>query len=517
MSSYGSGDVLVYDVATWHTAATIPVGKSSVFSAAFSPRGEWLVTGAPPGLQLWRAGHYDAPAAQVSTSDLVWSIAFQPDGNGLGLIAAGYGLQAWFIVPADGGAARLEATASRPIRAHTVLPVSWRGRPCFAAATPDAVHVLCGEKLDDEVMRLPVSSAAATISPDARWLFNEQNDGTLAASPLDAGLDAARIRLGSPIRSMATAQQRGWLAAGLDSGEVAIVGLDPWKERKRLRLPPPAVPVDRVIASSDGRWLVVAQGASLHVFDAGNWREVASRTYEQVVAAAAFITGDRLVAVTGTNVVVWQPGGWRERLNLENDWVIEAVRVSREGHRLATTTRRSTTGHDTGAHLTRVFDLASGAETGWEYTSGGGNISQKFIEDEAARKKRALAGGDTASVRAASSWPALELEEPDERVSADGAWSVAVSASVATLSDVASGRAIGDFDHGGEITSVRFVPSIAPRWVVSAGEDGTLAVWPIRTDDLVHEACARLHGILAQQALKKLIADAHAEGSCDAN
>jgi WD40 repeat protein len=514
MSSYHSGEVLVYDVATWHTAATIHCGGGSVFSAAFSPRGNWLATGAPPGLQLWRVGHYEAPAARVRT-DLVWSIAFQPDGSGL--IAAGRRLQAWnIILSGDGGAARLEAAASKPIDAHTVLPVSWRDRSCFAAAAPDAIHLLCGEKLDDEVLRVPVSSVAAAISPDGRWLFNEQNDGMLAASPLDAGLDTARIRLGAPIRSMASADQRGWLAAGMDNGEVAIVGLDSWTERKRLRLPAPAVPVDKVIASADGRWLAVAQGTSLHVFDAGTWREVASRTYEQVVAGAAFVTGDRLVAVTGTTVVVWQPDGWRERLQLGNDWEIEAVRVSPDGRRLATTTRRSTTGHDSGAHLTRVFDLASGAETGWEYTSGGGNISQQFVEDEAARRKRALAGGDTASVReAASSWPALELNEPDERVSADDAWSVAVSGSVAKLSDVASGRAIGDFGHGGEITSVRFVPTRAPRWLVSADEDGTLAVWPIRTDDLADQACARLRTIFGAQALGKLITDAHAERSCE--
>jgi len=145
-----------------------------------------------------------------------------------------------------------------------------------------------------------------------------------------------------------------------------------------------------------------------------------------------------------------------------------------------------------------------------------------------------------ASVReAVSSWPALEIEEPGERVSADGGWSVELSGSVARLPvilepgpdeepgapsgsgaglhDTAAKRDVGDFDHGGEITSVRFVPSRSPRWLVTAGDDGTLALWPIRTEDLVNEACARLHAIFDQRVLRKLIADAHAEGSCDAN
>ncbi len=555
-SSYGSRDVLVYDVATWQTKATIrgvyreisspqtsgprlpgaDRGADSVFSVAFSPQGEWLATGDGGGVQLLRVGHYDAPAARVSSIGLVRSIAFQPDG--LGLITASQRLQAWRIVPGEGSTTRLEADASMPIEAHTVLPISWHGLRCFAAAASDAVHLLCGTSLD-EVLRVPVTSAAMAISPDAHWLFNEQRENTLAAWPLDAGPDVHRIRLGAPVRSMAIAEQRGWLAAGMDNGQVAIVGVDPLKERRRLRLP--AAPVDKVIVSSDGQWLAIAQGASLHVFDAGNWREVASSTYGKDVAGIAFDAGDRwLVAVTGTTVVVWQPGGWHERRRLEHTGEIGAVSVSPEGRRLATTTHWTTDDGD--VYLTRVFDLASENESGWEYTTGIGISSQQFMRDEAARRQRALVGGDMASVReAVSSWPALEIEEPGEPVSADGGWSVelsesvsrlpvipepgpdvegpgAPSGSVARLHDTAApNRVIGDFDHGGEITSVRFVPSRAPRWLVTAGEDGTLAVWPIRTADLVHEACGRLRGIFDQKALAKLIADAHAEGSCGAN
>ena len=120
MSSYGSNEVLVYDVPTWQATATIRYGASSVFSVAFSRTGEWLATGAPPGLQLWRVGRYEAPAAQVGTSGLVWSIAFQPDGSGL--IVAGQGLQAWSIMSGDGGSVSASrAAASRPIGAHAGL------------------------------------------------------------------------------------------------------------------------------------------------------------------------------------------------------------------------------------------------------------------------------------------------------------------------------------------------------------------------------------------------------------
>ncbi|MEA2342809.1 MAG: hypothetical protein QOF63_978 [Thermoanaerobaculia bacterium] len=509
-SSYESGEVLVYDVATWHVTATIHSGVHRVHCVAFSPQGEWLATGGAGGLQLWRVGHYEAPAAEVSTTDVIRSIAFRPDGPGF--VAAGQRLQVWQIVQVDGNTTRLQAAESNPIDAHTVLPVVWHDRACFAAAAAYAVHLLCGTALQ-EVLRVPVSSAAVTISPDARWLFNEEDDGTLAAWPLEAGLDpVARISLGAPVRSMAIAGQRGWLAAGTDRGEIAIVGLDPWKERRRLRLPASAAPVDRVIASPDGRWLVVSQGTLLHVFDADNRREVASASYEENVAGAAFAPGDRwLFVVTGNTVAVWQPEGWRERRRLEHDGKIDAVRISPNGQQLATTVLWND------VELTRVFDLASGNETGWQYASPDGNIPEQYMREKASGRKRGLAGGDTASVHAARSWPAFEIWEPGERASADGVWKATISGSVATLSDVASGRAIGTFDHGGNINAVRFVPTAAPRWLVTAGEDGSLAVWPIRTEDLAREACARLRAMFDPQALAKLIADAHAEGSCGPN
>jgi len=273
------------------------------------------------------------------------------------------------VVDHDGRRRDNSTGASKPIvDVHTVLPVALRDQRCVAAASPDAVYLLCGVSLD-EVLRVPVTSAAMAISPDAHWLFNEQREGMLGSWPVGAGLDVHRIRLGAPIRSMAIADQRGWLAAGTDSGEVTILDLDSWKERKLLRLA--AAPVDQVTASSDGR---------------------------------------------------------------------------------------------------------------------------------SARRHRGRP---------------RELGEDGEQVSAEGAWNARSSGSMATLSDAATNREIGRFDHGGEITAVRFVPALSPRWLVTAGDDGTLAVWPMRTDDLVHEACTRLHAIFDPKTLGTLIGDAHAEGSCE--
>jgi WD40 repeat protein len=227
--------------------------------------------------------------------------------------------------------------------------------------------------------------------------------------------------------------------------------------------------------------------------------------------------------VTDTTVVVWQPRYWRERLRVEHDGAIEAVRVSPDGSKLATVTRWITGGHDSGLHLTRVFDLTRSNEIGWEYESGEGNISKAFMQAEAARSQRALVGGNIRLVRESqSAWQVLELNEPGERVSADRTWVVRVSGgsfssrSVMELRDRSTSRAIARLEQPGRITGVRFVPAFTPRWLVSAGEDGTLRIWPIQTKDLADQACAQLQAILGAHALGKLIADAHAEQSCEA-
>ncbi|MGH7325548.1 MAG: TIR domain-containing protein [Candidatus Rokuibacteriota bacterium] len=507
VASYGSNEVLVYDVPTWRPAATIRSGGSTaVYYVAFSRAGDWLATVDPGGVKLWQVGRYAAPAAAVNTSG-VMSIAFQPDDRGF-VAASGHKLQSWRIV-SDGGALRLEAGASTPIGAHTLLAVSWRNSACLGAATRAAVRVLCGEPLS-EVLRVPVSSAAVASSPDGGWLVNEQMDGILAAWELQSGLDAFPVRVGAPVRSLTSADRGGWLAAGTDSGEVVVVGLDTRKELSRLRLP---APVGTVNASAGGQWLAVAAGASLHVFDARNWREAVSRTYGHAVAWAGFDAADRwLVIATDTAIVLLRTRDWRERVRLEYDGELEALRFSPDASKLAAVTRWRP-GHDEGVHLTRVLDLASGKEIGWEYVSGNSNLSAAFMKDEAGRKKRTLVGGDTVSVRAsASSWQTLELREPD--ASADGRWTVRVSGSVMELRDAATNRVIGGLDHGDRITGVRFVPAAAPRWLVSAGVDGTLGIWPIRAEDLADEACARLRAMLSAEALTKLVAETHTERSC---
>ena len=126
VSSYGSGEVVIYEVATWRILARLQAGSDTVFSVAFSPDGQWLVTAAPEGLRVPRAAQYAAPVGQARTSDLVWSIAFHPDSGGF--VTGSRTVQAWRMVLGGCSVAQLVGAAAAPIEAHTVLPVAWHGR-----------------------------------------------------------------------------------------------------------------------------------------------------------------------------------------------------------------------------------------------------------------------------------------------------------------------------------------------------------------------------------------------------
>ena len=171
-------------------------------------------------------------------------------------------------------------------------------------------------------------------------------------------------------------------------------------------------------------------------------------------------------------------------------------------------------GHDTGVEWRRVFDLHNGNEIAWEFSApGGSNISEQAMKGRAAEANRELTGGDVKTVEASHSWFA---REPEERVSGDDQWSVKVSGSRLELTDKPENRVIGLLSHLGDIAGAYFLPSPAPRWIVSGGEDGTLAVWPLRVGDLADQACTRLRGLMDAATLSKLAADAGAGQPCPA-
>ena len=160
------------------------------------------------------------------------------------------------------------------------------------------------------------------------------------------------------------------------------------------------------------------------------------------------------------------------------------------------------------------MDLGSGEALAWEYTSGGGNISNDRLQELIAAHHISAIGGDTALLAQSTSWLSLPLRTANEFTSADHLWNVGVSGRVLKLSHVPTTRVIGELDQKSAVTDLLFLPENAPRWLVSAGDDGLLRLWPLTAKDLIVEACARLRNIVTPQAWTTL-ADSNQTSSCD--
>lgn len=484
-ASYGSTEVSLYDVPNWSAAGTLAIERASsgVFALAFSPDGTWLSVGAPSLVEIWRVGRFDKPAARSDLSGVVWSIAFRHDGASL--VVAGSTLQEWNIKGGDDGAPRLDKAGSTAIVAHTVLPARWGDDECVAVATNEGVHVLCGTSFE-EVMRIPVASAAATVSTDGRLLATEGADGTLALWPLESGTERNRVTVGSAVSAMAVAQQDGWLAAGTEGGDVVLLALDSWREQRRLRVPSPIKTLD---INAGGGLLAVAAGTELHVFDTRGWQELKSIVFAGPIRWAHFdALGRYVIVLTETRVVVVDPQGWSEVLSVDHDATVESVSVNENDGRLAMSSTWSA-GHDSGVHLRRVFDLQTRHELGWQYSSGGGTISKDAMKQRASDANRALEGGDSNLVGESESWNLLAATGTE------------------------TGRTSHQFVSAAVPDTLSF-PMPDPRWLVAAADRGTVVVRPIRAEDIADHVCARLTHMVTRAVVEKLVKDTGAQRSC---
>lgn len=493
-ASYHSADVLVHDIETAKSERVVAGSpSSSIRATAISPDGGWLVATSNQRVRLWKTGQYQAPAAEVRIADDATSIAFEPHGDAF--VTAGRELVRWRIVAEDDGAVQLQQQTRLAIKAHSVRPVQWRDRTCLVAAASTAIHLICGEQLT-EVLRIPTPSAAVTVSQDGHRLVNEEVDGTFASWQLDGGLDVHRIAVGAGVRSIALALDRSWLAAGGDDGLVTVFDTLTWKQLQRL--PAPKV-VKKLARSADGRRLVVNASDSLRVFDTTTWQVLKTESYSGTLASVDF-TPDQslLIAVGDRSVIGFSPIDWSRKFAIAQDGAIQRVAIDANGSRIVVVAQYAG-GHDQGVHLTRVSDIASSKQLAWEYTAGGSSFSQQRMLELIAANHTTATGGDRALLTQSASWPSVPVGVAETPAAKSPIWNAEAFADEITVSHSPTQRVIGKWEQEGDVTDLLFLPEDAPRWLVSAGDDGLLRLWPLTSGDLIAEACARLKRILTSQ------------------
>jgi WD40 repeat protein len=491
-ASYGSNEVHLYDTATWRLVTHIAHAGHTVRSAAFSPDGKTLATweAGSNQLRLWRTGMYEKPAAEVHVAGS--NIAFGPKGDRLATDSG----ELWNISADAGGEIKIERASRGRGASDQIHAVPNGDDQCFVAGGRNtAVYLLCGDPLQ-EALRVTVSTGGIAVSPDGHWLA-VRSGRALALWPLDRGGSVARIALGSRVKAIVIGGGQDWLAAGAEDGSVAIIDTRTWQKKKNLKV---SSSVADMRVSSDARWLIVCTNAAVHVIDAITGLEIAKNAYENGASWAAPDLEKRwLVVMSGTRMSVLDSRNWREQVHADHDGPIDAIRITTDGKSLATVTAAQFT---RGIGLirptkTRVWRLTDGKEIAWEYDEKGDlarNSRYHLPNDEKFRKVPRV-WGQANLIPQTNTWEPLFLRARSQELgSGDHRWLTDASpfSSSITLKDSRTGRVVGALPHPGGVHAVAFVPNTTPRWLVSAGTDGNVRVWPLTPDDLIAEACARV-------------------------
>jgi WD40 repeat protein len=512
-AGYQADDVTLYETATWRTITRIPQpGSSTVFSVAFSPDGEILATADHQSLRFWRTRAPDHPVFELNARDILWGLTFNPDGDLL--VTAGRSLEIYQVESTDSGAISLVRSTEQNVtsmatgRGLATLPGE---NACFADGTSSALSIVCGRTLS-EVLRVPAPAWAIAPRPDGRAIAVMSDSGIISLWPLDRGSDVRRIAVGGAATALAIAPDESWLAVAADS-TVAVLQSGTWQQRRRLQ---PGGAVGAISITADGRRLLVATGAGLHAFDTRTWAETFSHEYAEDISAIAAAAANAIV-IAGNQLSILDARDGRERMSADHDGSIQAVRISRDGRQLATVTERD---FIRGLGLrrptrTRVWDLQTGRESAWLYHEAEDNAASFYPPHDSSQLIRPLAFGDTTLVARSRDWPELVIRSPDEISSGDGRWTARSSFSDVTLKDVAQQLDIASLPHDG-INAIAFLPRRKPRWLLSAGDDGEVRVWPLQPRDLTGEACARLQAILSPERHARLLAEMGNRKSCSA-
>ena len=106
-------------------------------------------------------------------------------------------------------------------------------------------------------------------------------------------------------------------------------------------------------------------------------------------------------------------------------------------------------------------------------------------------------GGQSALLSIIDTWKAVNVKKEDEVASPDVLWKAEKTGRIVSLKEAWHGEALSELAHGGDVWDLGFSPD--SRWLITASADHTARVWPLRPDDMIEEACARLTRNLKQE------------------
>jgi WD40 repeat protein len=482
---------------------------SAVFSAVFSPDGQWIACGSLDGkVTVWDATTGQELFAFPAHERHVRSVAFSPDGRRLATASWDGTVKVWSFVPEH---ATAKHSPLQILRAHAdgveSVAFSPDGQRIASAGRDKTVRVW--EVADGSSILLLTGHTEAVscvaYSPDGQCLASASDDKTVRIWDLAIGREKfPPRRLGAAMSSVSFSGDGRWLASAGDDvttkGDCELKVWDAQTGTEVLTLPDHIRGVNSIVFSPDGRRLASAGfDGNVKLWDLLTGQEtLILRGHRGGVCSVAFSRdGNRIVSSSfDCTVRVWNAtpleGTARQEVAtlLGHEGGVQSVVFSPDGQQLASAGSDATV---------RVWDFQRGLRgdsnplicTLPGYKSEVSNLA--FSKDGCLF---ASGGEGGLTVWNATTWRS-RYTIPDAgspvAFSPDGRYLVAGGGQVGTnflvtVWDAATGRKIHALKgHDWSITALLFSPDPGFSYLASASWDGTVRIWDLTMDRDIRE------------------------------
>jgi WD40 repeat protein/serine/threonine protein kinase len=327
--------ILIADVRTADVRADLLGHGATIRTAAFSPDGRRLASGAVSGaVRLWDTTVDRAVTTIRSDAPLVTSIAFHPDGRQLGAGGILNTLEIW----------DLESRRVRTLPGHhfpiVAVAMTPDGRTLISGGQDGTIHrwdLTKGRPVQS--MRDPRERALQAIAVDPRGqrVVSVAQDSSVCVWDSATGALVSRLSGGErPVVSLAYSPDGSRFAAGEESGAVTVWNTSTWQPLYRRQAQTGRIST-LAFSPSSARLAVGSDNATIRVLDASNGLERGPlMAHESRVTGIAYSPdGRRLVSGAADAAVrVWDVTGGDLLLTLRHQAPVTSVAFSQDGRRV---------------------------------------------------------------------------------------------------------------------------------------------------------------------------------------
>jgi len=516
-AGYHSASAIVYETSTWTEIAKIKPTGLDVFSVSFVPNSRLLVTSANGGTAVWDVSKPQQRLAEIkSATEVGKPLLISPNGQAMALGGRNRDVGLWAIVRGAGETVQLKPVVREesPLSDDRIS-----GEPEAFSSDGRYLVTLSGQSdariwemaSGREVTRVVEDVVSARFSQDGKFLLTGHTDGMIRERLTDAK-EVFRLQQTDKMNTVAYSPDGQWLATGSDGGQARVFQTNDWRQAASIKH---LAAVSSVAFSPGSRWLITLDENTLQMFETGSWRKALAKRYEDEISTVAFSSdGQRLLAISkkAVQLFVLKEQNWREVSPMDHQAEPKSLFFSPDGKWLATVTaghcdryeglvRRTTT---------RVWDMETGAEVAWV------SHEEKDRCHKQSPDLRAPSGGGQALALESVNWQeatVVRTDGTDELKSRDGRWTAAsfkFSKQVLLTATDTTGKVV-KIAHE-DVNGIDFSPDA--RWLATAGDDGTVRLWPLSSEDLIREACLRLPHNLSRDDRKAFLGDPDFPDTC---